>query len=62
LYDANSSSALADALRTLIDDPRRLTEFGRRLPTVKSIVVDAHEWDALYEEVLERRVPVGAAR
>ena len=62
LYDANSSSALADALRTLIDDPRRLTEFGRRLPTVKSIVVDAHEWDALYEDVLERRVPVGAAR
>jgi glycosyltransferase involved in cell wall biosynthesis len=62
LYEADSPSALAAALRTLIEDPCRLTEFTRRLPAVKSIVVDAHEWDALYEEVLERRVPVGAGR
>ena len=62
LYEATSSSALAAALRTLIDDPCRLAEFSRRIPAVKSILFDAHQWDALYEGLLERGVPVGAAR
>lgn len=61
LYDPTSAPALARALGELVDNPSRLTEFSQRLPTVKSITVDAHEWDAMYEEVLERRVPVGAA-
>jgi glycosyltransferase involved in cell wall biosynthesis len=62
LYDANSPAALNAALQQLIDDPRRIAEFSLRVPVVKSIAVDAHEWDALYEEVLDRRVPAGAVR
>ena len=60
LYDAPSASALETALRDLIDHPDRLAEFGRRLPRVKSIAVDADEWDAAYAEVLGRSIPVGA--
>ena len=62
LYEATSSSALARALLELIDAPRQLAELSQRLPAVKSIAVDAHEWDAVYEEVIEPRVPAGTAR
>jgi len=62
LYEATSSAGLAGALRKLLDLPQRLAEFSQRLPAVKSIAVDAHEWDALYEEVIEPRVPAGVAR
>ena len=54
LYEPRSSSALAAALRGLIDRPERVKEFAGRLPRAKSIEEDASEWEAMYVEVLER--------
>ena len=55
LYTPTSSAELGDALRSLIEAPDRLDEFARRLPRVKPLAQDAHEWEAVYGEVLERR-------
>ena len=59
-WGAISSSALAAALRGLIDRPERLAELARRLPRVKSIAADAAAWEATYEEALGRPVAAGA--
>src|SRR5262249_12682423 len=57
LYDPTSAGELAAALQSLIDGPERLEGFARQLPAVKSMAEDAREWEALYEEVLERGKP-----
>ena len=56
IYDAYSARDLAAALQSLIDDPERLRRFAESLPAVKSIDVDAEEWESVYREVLERQV------
>ena len=55
LFDAGSSSALAQALRSLIDSPATLQALASRLPAVKSIDVDARDWDTRYASVLALR-------
>ena len=62
LYDAGSSSALAQALRSLIDNPATLQALASRLPAVKSIDDDARDWDARYAGVLAPRAAQGIAR
>ncbi len=52
LYDADSPTDLAAALRRLLDDPTLLASFASNLPAVKSIVDDAAEWESVYESVL----------
>jgi glycosyltransferase involved in cell wall biosynthesis len=61
LYDHRSPSALAAALRHLVDMPERLQEFAGRLPRVKSIAEDACEWEATYGEIIQRRRRAAAA-
>lgn len=55
IYDAFSSSELAAALRTLIDNPERLRHFARRLPAVKSLEQDTREWEEIYHGIVNRR-------
>jgi len=55
LYTPGSSAELSVALRSLIDAPERLDDLARRLPRVKPLEQDAHEWETTYAEVLQRR-------
>jgi glycosyltransferase involved in cell wall biosynthesis len=57
LYDHDSAPMLGRALQQLIDSPDLLAALARARPPVKRIADDAREWDAVYREVLERRVP-----
>ena len=60
LYDPPSSAeALAAALRRLIEEPHRLDELARTRVPVKSIAVDAQEWESVYAEAIRRRAIVG---
>ena len=54
LYDSQSSTALANALRSLVDNRQRLERFKQNLPSVKSIETDAKEWEDLYAESIDR--------
>ena len=54
LYTPTSSAELGDVLRSLIEAPDRLDELARRLPRVKPLAQDAHEWEATYAEMLQR--------
>jgi glycosyltransferase involved in cell wall biosynthesis len=55
LYDPRSADELTGALRTLIDDRRRLDAFARMIPPVKSIEADAREWEATYARLRRTR-------
>jgi glycosyltransferase involved in cell wall biosynthesis len=55
LYDAYDASALAAALRRLIDEPALLTRLAAGVPAVKSLATDAADWQARYEAVLGSR-------
>lgn len=55
LYDAASSSDLASALRSLIEQPERLYELRRHLPSVKPIDDDARTWESTYADLIRRR-------
>jgi glycosyltransferase involved in cell wall biosynthesis len=55
LYDPRSPAQLTEALQSLIDSPSRLRELAEKPPSVKSIMQDAHEWEAIYSEVATRR-------
>ncbi len=61
LYDAQSSEALAQALRLLIDDRTALGRLADRLPAVKSIDDDARDWDARYAAVLAANAAAGVS-
>jgi len=52
LYESHDPSALADALRRLIDDSSLLARLSRQMTPVKSIAQDAAEWDDVYAELL----------
>lgn len=56
LFEPGSPADLARALRTLFDDPARITALSNNLPRVKSIAQDAAEWDAVYADVTRERV------
>jgi hypothetical protein len=53
---------LRAALKRLIDQPDLLRHFAQELPAVKSIQQDAEEWESLYDGLVGRATPAGAAR
>lgn len=62
LYDPTSSSDLAAALRSLIDNAGRLRELSeavRTRPPAKSIAEDARACESMYADVLQRRKVAG---
>lgn len=54
LFDADSSQSLAVTLQSLLDRPQRLDEFRARLPAIKSIDEDSHEWEDRYSTLIEQ--------
>jgi glycosyltransferase involved in cell wall biosynthesis len=62
LYDHDSPAMLRGALKRLIESPDLLATLQRTQPSVKRIDEDAREWDAVYREVLGRRVATGVSR
>lgn len=56
LFDAWSVPELARVLQTLIDEPGRLERYARAIPAVKTIADDARGCEAMYRQVLERRL------
>lgn len=62
LFYAGSADNLAAVLRSLIDNPARVTGWAAQLPDVKSIADEAREWERTYAEVTSpARVPAAAA-
>ena len=59
LFESGSSADLARVLRQLIDRPSFVTELAAGAPPVKTITVDANEWDGVYVKV--RRAEVVSA-
>ena len=58
LYEATSPEALANALRSLIEQPGRLAQLAARVqttPPAKTIADDAREWTDTYSELVARR-------
>jgi glycosyltransferase involved in cell wall biosynthesis len=62
LFEPGSTSSLAAVLRSLIDNPARVSACGAQLPDVKSIAVDARDWERTYAGLTTpARVPVATA-
>ena len=51
LYEPYSPDDLRGRLQALVDDPATAARWGENVPTVKSIEIDAHEWEGRYAEV-----------
>jgi glycosyltransferase involved in cell wall biosynthesis len=54
LVEPSSPTALAGALKRLLDEPDRLARYREGIPPVKRIEDDAREWEARYREVVDR--------
>jgi len=56
LYDPPASAeALREALRPIVDEPRKLIAVAARLPAVKSIAEDAAGWERVYVDAVRSR-------
>lgn len=54
-YEPHSAADLASELAKLISDPERLSRYVAALPPVKSIRVDAADWERRYQGAVSRR-------
>jgi GT2 family glycosyltransferase len=61
LYDAFSPAALAEALRSLIDEPGLVKKLAAAAPEVKSMQQDAAGFVDIYSELLNTHAPAPAA-
>jgi glycosyltransferase involved in cell wall biosynthesis len=57
LYEPSSPTALAAALRALLDQPARIAGMAARIPTVKTIEEDARDWEYRYHEARQMWSP-----
>jgi glycosyltransferase involved in cell wall biosynthesis len=55
LYDPASPDALAELLRGLVLRPDRIAEMAGRVPVVKTIAVDARDWERRYAALVHER-------
>jgi glycosyltransferase involved in cell wall biosynthesis len=53
LFEPGNATDLAAAIRRLATDRSLLRELAAQAPSVKPIEVDAHEWEAEYEQVID---------